>query len=375
MPLPKKEIQSIKVTDVLPSHFSGGDTWNMAWSREGDLYTPVNDGGGFPDFDTEIFKGNRHVLMARIPQDNRGFPYIYGENINMMDEYDIPAKITGNFNDDVAVDRVRRGADGCTWKTSGCKMIDGALYLVAARHRYGQDCPDDPLKRQTAENACIIKSTDKGQTWTRTARENYDNPMFPGRRFATPFFIDYGQDGREHIVHGNNKYVYAHANGGYWDNSDDMVLGRVLRSKIGNLDAADWQYFTGGDGMSDAAWSNHMADAKPVIERPGKLGSTGVTYLQQWNSYVLIGWYYPDGGGKLPGMNEHTEWEFHIAPTPWGPWRTVGEPHTFKPEGFYVPAICSKFVNPTGKFAWAVTSGNWENWRYYRLNMVRLVIE
>ena len=374
MPSSNREIQSIKVTEVVPSPCSGGDTWNMAWSREGDLYTPVNDGGGFYNFDTGVYEGNRHVLMAKIPPDYCGVPYVYGRNVNMMDEYDIPAKLSGNFHDDVALDRVRRGPDGCTWKTSGCKMIDGTLYLVAARHRYGQECPDDPLKRQTAENASIIKSADQGKTWTRSAKENYANPMFPGRRFATPFFIDYGQDGNEHKVHGNEKYIYAHANGGYWDNSDDMVLGRVLRSKIGNLDAADWQYFTGGDGMSGAAWSKKMSDAKPVLERPGKLGSTGATYLPQWNSYVLIGWYYPGGGGKLPGMNEHTVWEFHIAPTPWGPWRTVGEPRVFKPEGFYVPAICSKFVNANGNSAWAATSGNWENGLYYRLNMVRLEI-
>jgi hypothetical protein len=373
-PTPRAGIRSIKVTDIIPSHFSNGDTWNLAWSREGDLYTPVNDGAGFHDFDTGWPTGARHVLMSKIPPDFCGFPYIYGKNTSMMDEFSVFAQKQSTTGEALPPN-LARGPDGCTWKASGCKMIDGVLYLVIARHRYGQDCHNDPLKRQTAENASIIKSTDEGKTWTRTAQEIYDTPMFPGQRFATPFFIDYGQDGREHIVHGNGKYVYAHANGGYWDNSDDMVLGRVLRADIGKLDPADWQYFTGGDGMDDAAWSGDMARAKPVLERPGKLGSTGATYLPQWDCYVLIGWHYPDGGGKLPGMVKHSVWEFHVAPTPWGPWRTVGESRAFQPEGFYCPSICSRFTAANGKVAWVATSGNWENWRYYRLNMVRLVIE
>ena len=367
-----KEIQYIKVMHVMPSNCSSGDTWNMAWSREGDLYSPVNDGCGFYDHETGIVYPARHVMMAKIPADYVAQPYIYGKNVSYMDDFSVFGMTNAGTNMDPS--QLKRGPDGCTWKSSGCKMIDGTLYLVVARHRYGQDCPDDPLKRQSAENASIIKSADQGKTWTRPTQECYDKPMFPGQRFATPFFIDYGQDGREPRVHANDKYVYAHANGGYWDNSDDMVLGRCPRSKIGDLNPADWQYFTGGDGMSDAAWSPKMSDAKPVIVRPGKLGSTGATWIPQWNSYVLIGWYYPAGGGKLPGMHEHTVWEFHVSPTPWGPWRTVGEPHTFKPEGFYNPAICSKFINPTGKVAWAATSGNWENGLYYRLNMVHLEI-
>jgi len=361
------EIKSIKATDVMPVDGSMGDTWNLAWSREGDLYSPVNDGLGFC-----AEQKMNHLLFVKMQPDNDSSPRMVGENVNAMDDYDIPLPENATEEEERQWWRVRIADDACTWKTGGCKMIDGTLYLVVGRHRYGE-ISGDKFRRQSARNASIIKSTDGGKTWTRSEKENYDNPMFPGRRFATPYFLDYGQDGSEAVAHGSDKYVYAHANGGFWDNSSDMVLGRVLRSKIGNLDPADWQYFTGGDGMNDAAWSQNMADAKPVLQTDNMLGSTGAVYLPQWKSYCLIGWGYPDGGGKLPGMHEHTVWNFHVAPTPWGPWRTVGS-RTFKPEGFYCPTICPRFISSDGKTAWVATSGNWWDLTWYRLHMVKLEI-
>ena len=61
------------------------------------------------------------------------------------------------------------GPDGCTWKSSGCYAVDGVIYWVVARHKYG-DKSGDAKKRQTAVNASIIKSTDFGKTWTRSAK-------------------------------------------------------------------------------------------------------------------------------------------------------------------------------------------------------------
>jgi len=49
--------------------------------------------------------------------------------------------------------------------------------------------------RQTAANASLIKSTDRGRTWTRSAQMNYDHPLRPGRRFAAPDFVHFGKNG------------------------------------------------------------------------------------------------------------------------------------------------------------------------------------
>ena len=140
--------------------------------------------------------------------------------------------------------------------------MDGAIYWAIARHHYGDDS-GDPHKRQTCANASIIKSIDFGKTWTRTAQQNYDAPMFPGPRFATPYFIQYGY-GHATVTEDNaGEYVYATSNNGFWDCGDDLVLGRVARSKIGNLNGHDWEYYTGGDGMKSISWSRQMNDSKP----------------------------------------------------------------------------------------------------------------
>ena len=145
-------------------------------------------------------------------------------------------------------------------------------------------------------DASIIKSLDGGKTWTRTTKSQH--PMFPGFGFATPYFIDYGQDGNQAIADGSDRYVYAMSNNGFWDNGDKMVLGRVPKAKIGDLSASDWQYLKGDDGASDADWSSKNDDARPVIESPNHLGMGGPVYLPAQKCYFMIGWYYPAGGSE-----------------------------------------------------------------------------
>ncbi len=143
--------------------------------------------------------------------------------------------------------------------------------------------------------------------------------MFPGSRFATPYFVEYGQDGRASVDNAD-RYVYALSNDGFWDNGNNLILGRVARSKIGNLSATDWQYYQGGDGMEDSAWMSDMARAKLVLDAPGKLGMNGAVYVPGLRRYIMIGWYYPAGGGKIKDACHATNWDFYEAPKPWGPW-------------------------------------------------------
>src|SRR5258708_35638544 len=136
------------------------DGWIAAWAGDDNLYSPSDDTSGFR-------KGcNSNVGFNRIEGSDP--QHLSGTTINPMSEYGNAGQV---------------GPDGCTWKTTGCIWIDGALYLVVARHLYGDDS-GDLKKRQTAGNASIIKSTDLGKSWTRTERENYEKPMFPGRRFS-----------------------------------------------------------------------------------------------------------------------------------------------------------------------------------------------
>jgi hypothetical protein len=321
----------------------------MAWTSEGELYTPTNDTKGFN------LIGNGNLYFCRVigsnPKD------LTGETINTMSDYRLHGE---------------KGPDICTWKSSGCISVDGALYVLVARHKYGEES-GDPHRRQTAQNASIIRSTNGGKTWLRAAQDNYDKPMFPGSHFAAPYFINYGQDGKEAVADQSDRYVYGLSNNGFWDNGDFMVLGRVLRSKIARLKGSDWEFYIKGNGAHDSSWTPDASKARPVLKNPGHLGSTGAVYLPAQKCYLMIGWYYPLGGGKVPGASVETHWDFYTAPHPWGPWKTVGS-HVFKPEGYYCPGACPKFTSADGSTIWVFTAGDWNNPDVYRLTAVPLTL-
>ena len=190
-----------------------GDTWVAAWAADGTVYTPSDDTKGFHSATSS------NIAFNKVLGDDAR--KLSGVTINPMSGYGKEAQ---------------QGPDGCTWKSSGCYCLDGTIYWVVARHKYGESS-GDPKRRQSAGNASIIKSTDFGKTWTRSASENYDQPMFPGSRFATPYFVEYGQDGRASVDNAD-RYVYALSNDGFWDNGNNLILGRVARSKIGDLRAS-----------------------------------------------------------------------------------------------------------------------------------------
>lgn len=331
--------QAVRLSD------NSGDTWIPAWAGNGNLYSPSNDTTGF-------HKACKSNIAFNLLEGSHPFK-LRGTTINPMHEYGQESQL---------------GPDRCTWKSSGCMLLDGALYWVVARHLYGDDS-GDPYKRQTAQNASIIRSTDFGKTWTRTAQKNYDAPMFPGRRFATPYFIQYGYGHRTVTEDNASNYVYAISNNGFWDCGDDMVLGRVERSKIGRLNANDWTFYTGGDGMKNAVWSPNSKDAKPILAQARRFGMTGAVYLFSHHRYFMIGWYYPAGGGKIKDACLHTVWDFYESPHPWGPWTRVGS-YDSTPAGWYSPEVCPRFQTDNRIVAW--TAGNWNDPDSYRLTLVPL---
>jgi hypothetical protein len=345
---PGLPIKGVTVSAPAKVADNGGDTWIAAWADDDHLYSPSDDTAGFAK------ACNANVAFNRIEGDDP--LHLTGTTINVMKEY-------GGGSE--------RGPDGCTWKSMGCIWIDGALYLAVSRHLYGEES-GDPKKRQTAENASIIKSTDLGKNWTRAAQENYDRPMFPGRRFATPYFIQYGYGHLPVTADNADRYIYASSNNGFWDCGDDMVLGRVARSKLARLDGKDWEYYIGGDGLKAESWSTKMFEAKQLLVAPWQLGMTGAVYLPALRRYFMIAWNYPAGGGKMPGAGTRTIWNFYDSPRPWGPWTQIGS-YESTPAGLYSPEVCPKFQRENRIYALA--AGYWENPQEYRLTVVPLDLE
>ena len=346
--LSSKSITGVKVGTAIKLGNNQGDTWIAAWAGDDNLYSPSDDTSGFRK------ECNSNIAFNRIEGSDP--LHLTGTTINPMSEYGSMAQV---------------GPDGCTWKSAGCMWIDGALYLSVSRHLYGDDS-GDLKKRQTAKNASIIKSTDLGKSWARTVQENYERPMFPGRRFSTPYFIQYGYGHGEIAVDNANEYVYATSNNGFWDCGDDMVLGRVARSKLALLSGKDWEYYIGGDGLRSAAWAPNMWQAKQLLVAPGRFGMSGAVYLPAQRRYFMIGWYYPAGGGKMPDAGTHTVWDFYESPLPWGPWALI-QSYDSAPAGLYSPEVCPKFQN--GNHIVAMTAGYWKSSPDYRLTVVPLELE
>jgi hypothetical protein len=382
-------IKGVRVQAPISIPHNLGDTWVATWGEDDNLYSPSNDTSGFHGIDLDMLltpdeqkqrAGNPAVFQftaeeKRLIGNRRTSKIAFnclkgsttasldGETINWMPDYAMQDRVTER----VWSTGVKQweGADGRTWKSSGCTCVDGVFYWVLARHQYGEISGDASL-RQTAINASIIKSADYGMNWTRPAQNNLDNPMFPGSRFSTPYFIDYGKDPSP--VDGSDQYVYAISNNGFWDNGDSLILGRVLRSRIGELNGEDWEFFAGGNGLRGTSWSRNSEVAKPILEKRGQLGETGAIYLPARQRYMMIGWYYPAGSGKMKDASKTTVWDFYEAPRPWGPWTQIHS-HEFSPQGYYCPGICPKFQ--TGNMVYVLTAGDFNNgWEYYRLSVV-----
>lgn len=385
---------------VVPDNY--GDTFAPTLADDGAVYTPSNDTTGFRKL--EFFDRARSLLFQSdfeafrsglTPEEASiwwygpiGFERIEGDSpatlhgttVSQMPEYrSCDAIVVPHFRDydgtgvnrfvpGPAADHRSRAIPVNDWKSSGCTFVDGALYWAIARHGLEPQPSAELIDvnvRQWARDCSIIRSTDYGRTWARDEATNHIDPMFPGQRFGAPFFVDYGLT--PPAVDRAVEFVYATSNNGFWDNGDDLILGRVRRDSIAHLDARNWEFYRGGDGNDDASWARDFDQAEPILVAKARLGETGPTYLPHRGTYVLFAWSYTQGGGHSSSAS--TRWELYEAQHPWGPWRQVGEPHVWSPEGYYVPIVYPQFRD--GDRMFVATSGDFHNWiDHYHLTLV-----
>jgi hypothetical protein len=303
---------------------SNGDTWDPFWADDGNLYAFNCDGRGFG---TE----KRNLAFNKLA--GSVCDGLAGSSVNSMDAYGRSGQ---------------KGPDGATWKACGQECIDGVFYAFVSRNTYGKDS-GDPLMRQTAVNSSLIKSTNRGQTWTRPAEENYSRPMWPGPAFGAPFFVHYGRNGGAVSHDGADRYVYASSTNGFWNDGDKYILGRVERSKLPALQSADWSYYTGGDGSRDTNWSGHIADAHPILAALAHCGQGPICYIPAFNRYLLVAWY---NTAKLTKWFEpnRMRYDFYQAEQLWGPWTLIGshEDRFISSGHMYGPSLCARFQQREG---------------------------
>ncbi len=117
----------------------------------------------------------------------------------------------------------------------------------------------------------IICSRDHGKTWTPDI-DQLDTPMFPGRNYAAPAFVNYGRDHAGAL----DEYVYAISGEG-WDNGCACRLARVPVDRI--MERAAWTWVGGFSEDGAPRWTGDMSAAVPVISHPGYLGYVEMVYI------------------------------------------------------------------------------------------------
>jgi hypothetical protein len=337
-----------------------GDTWSTAWASDGTLFTVIDDS---PGFEMALQpSGNRNMALGSF--ENSLPPDLTGSMVNGMEAYGRGGQL---------------GADGACWKGNGITSVDAALYLSVSRHWYHVKAYD---QRQIARHCSLVKSLDNGLTWAPHPynAEPLPDPLFPGARFATCFFVDFGQDGSlpDPIPHNADTYVYALSNDGYWNNGNALHLGRVKRQDLPNLKLDEWEFFCGcRTSDSQPLWragKPGLEACYPILSQPFSFGQTGMNYLPLFQRYVLIGWHYPNLNLETWDHRVCT-WDFYQSHAPWGPWTRFAS-HTWATEGFYNPNLPSKFFSPDGRSGWILTCGDFNTWNkpvdetLYTLHMI-----
>ncbi|MDT5027778.1 MAG: hypothetical protein QOE61_4204, partial [Micromonosporaceae bacterium] len=335
-----------------------GDTWSTCEGPDGQLYAAADDTRGFGGVCSSNLAVN--ILNGQPPQ-------LTGRTVNPMTQF-------GGM--------CETGPDLGNWKANGITAVDGSVLLSVSRHRYMAP----PFWQQDAWDASVIRSDDGGETWStatsldvtsrstatsldvtsRSPAPRLGEAMFPGRAFATPWFIDYGAH-TPVAPHGADEYVYALSSNGYWNNGNAMTLGRVPRDLITRLDPADWQYASGfvadpnpdptDRQVGEPVWRDRVDLALPVFQAPGRTGMAGATWVAPLGLYVLPQWHFPYLDRPNPARWQHSRWELFSATRPWGPWTSFFTAE-FAPQGFYNPSIPSRFISEDGRTLWILTCGD-----------------
>lgn len=326
---------------------SAGDEWAPTWADDDNLYTGNDDGSSFGGI------RDSSVAFGKLAG---GDPYhLAGTTISDMGDYGTPGL----------------GPDHANWKTMNSYCVKGVLYMFVTRCLYPEQS-HDPKHRHIFKDSNIVKSTDKGRTWTRPASESLAHPMFPGERFGAPYFVWYGQDGNASADNAD-KYVYAVANNGHFEDGDDYILGRVEKRKLSRLNGADWQFFIGGDGMKSRNWVSDIEKAKPILENPMNCSMTGMTYIPGLGRYVMVVWHYTTYDLR---KDPRTINFYYEAPRPWGPWTKFKTVDTGD-LGWYVPIIGQKFQSvrdANSVDCILFPTGNYQNRSLYKLNFIPVTL-
>ena len=357
-----------RYNDRFPDAFNYGDTFYCTWDADDQVYIVTDDTGGW-DKRTPWAGGGAgsNVMVGRIEGRPDDPAHFRGIDINLLNG-------PNQFGGAGAIS----GPDRRTWKGWGIISVDGVLYLCVAR-TWGFGSGPPPAGVPWSNNATIIKSPDSGKTWLTPVGQTNVAPdptgpavLFPGGRFGTPAFVQYGKDGATPRVDRADEFLYLYSPD--IDHYDGLYLGRVHRPVRGQddpvIDKRKWQFYRGGDGADDANWTADLNAARPFYSGP--LTSHGdMAYDVPLRCYLMLN--YDSYPAKKPAT-----YRISVAPHPWGPWKSVWQ-EEFK-HYYGQPTLPAKFISQDGRTLWVFTSddfttaGKPPDQTRYCLHMMKVVL-
>jgi regulation of enolase protein 1 (concanavalin A-like superfamily) len=327
-----------------PEGSSNGDTFNSTWMPDGSTLITQDDSSGFAQ-DSYSASGGMNLGLAKLYGDPSDPRSLRGVDYN-------PGRLGTSLY-------TTYGAALGPDKNSGLYSVDGVLYM--AQVNYGGTTG-------TVLNlgyVNLIKSTDGGITWinaqgaTNTKpTSGLSNSMFPDVKWRYADFIQYGKDGYAPKTDRADEFVYmwtydtskTSTQSDNSRNADYMWLARVSRSRIANLDKADIQYYTGGDGNSDANWSSSPSASASIRTDPGQATGGSIAYNATLRRYVMSQFH------GLAGTDNRSEQYLLESAHPWGPWTMVDD-HMFPTNDIYPPLLFDQAqTSQNGTTMWGLTS-------------------
>jgi hypothetical protein len=322
-----------------------GDTWSSTWAKDGNIYTVADDTCGNLPWE----KAARNLAIDLVEGNPPNHKII---RINSMDQWGV-------------------AGDNGWWKGAGLASIDSILYLGI----YSQSRPRPGNATKISFSAfysSIMKSEDNGKTWEPRPNDGPALfPLFPGREFPTPYFVQYGQDYADAVDH----FVYIVSNDGGWNNWNKMKLARVPREKMPKLDLADWEFFVKCNHKGMPEWSNNVMEAGSIFEHKGYTSMTGIQYVPFLKRYIMGQWAYigvkgtfdrtelcpekyPWGDNPAHHVDDATMLCLYESLNPWGPWSWFHIQEKWGPS-YYTPGFPSKWFENGGRKMWIVEGGNY----------------
>jgi hypothetical protein len=311
-----------------------GDLWVNCWSDDDAVYTTCGDGTGFGATIGEM-------VVSRV----EGRP--------------------GDSRDPLRGTLVASGSSvgpawnlGYTRKPTGMLCANGELFIAV------QDLK--ALAFTDAPAATIVRSVDKGRTWSWDTRA----PMFSDHVFTTLMFADFGKNN----AHAPDGYAYVYGLDDNWsatystrEPQSKLYLARVPLANIQNR--SNWEFWTGFGEGGEPLWDANIEKRAPVLEDPERVYQAPLDRsLAHQNMYTM------SQGGVVynPALKRYifSTWtmytfELYEAPQPWGPWKHFHSkdfgvfPWTEEAAGGYGTSIPSKFISEDGQTMW-MHSNVWE---------------